>query len=110
MSDQTRAILTNREVIAVDQDPAGIEGTRVVHTDFADVWSRRLADGGRAVALLNRGIEPRQISVSWAKLKLAPGAAKVRDLWRGRDIGSFNGSYQALVPPHGVVLIRVTQG
>jgi len=109
MSGETRAILGNREVIAVDQDPAGIEGTRVVHTPAADVWSRKLADGGRAVALLNRSLATRVISVSWQKLGLTAGGATVRDLWMGADRGNFAGSYQADVPPHGVVLIRVTQ-
>jgi alpha-galactosidase len=107
MSDATKAILTNREVIAVDQDPAGIEATRVAHSGDADVWVRVLADGGRAVALLNRSESARQISVSWPELGFGNSAGLVRDLWRGKDVGKFSGSYQATVAAHAVMMLRI---
>ena len=110
MTNATKAILTNREVIAVDQDRAGVEGERLRYTDDEEVWARPLADGARAVALLNRSDQARVISIDWQRLGLAAGAEKVRDLWRGHDLGSFAGSFSANVPPHGAALIRVVGG
>src|SRR5579884_3175324 len=68
MSPEIRAILTNRELIAVDQDPLGIQAHRVKRDGQTEVWSKQLADGGRAVALLNRSGDAREISVSWTDI------------------------------------------
>jgi alpha-galactosidase len=104
MSSDIQAILTNKEAIAIDQDPLGVQGRRVE----ADVWAKQLADGGRAVALLNRSGVEKRITVSWTSLGY-PGhlAAQVRDLWAGRDMGSAQDSFSANVPSHGVVMITV---
>jgi alpha-galactosidase len=109
MSAETRDILTNREVIAVDQDPLGREGRRVRDDGDQEVWARELADGGRAVILLNRGAEDARIAVKWPEIGYpATVPAVVRDLWAHRDLGKLTGSYEALVPAHGVVMVRVT--
>jgi alpha-galactosidase len=109
MPDSIREILTNREVIAVDQDPAGIQGARVRDDGEGEVWSKPLGRGGqaKAVALLNRGATPATITVRWEEIGLAPGEATVRDLWDHADRGTFRGTYSAEVPPHGVVLVRI---
>ena len=108
MTPETAEILTNREVIAVDQDPLGMQGRRVKREGDSDVWARQLSDGGRAVALLNRGIAPAKVSVSWNEIGYpAHLSASVRDLWAKKDLGKHTGSFSADVPAHGVVLVRV---
>jgi alpha-galactosidase len=111
MSTTTRTILTNTEVIAVDQDPLGVQG-RVVATPGTNlqVWSKTLSGtNSRAVALFNRGSSSASITVQWSALGLPAGNATVRDLWSHTDVGTFNGSYTATaVPSHGVAMLKVT--
>ncbi len=108
MTPQIKAILTNREVIAVDQDALGIEGRRVAKAGDAEVWARPLAGGGRAVVLLNRGTAPQTLSVSWEALGYPAGlSASVRDLWTGEVKAKVSGAYSAVVAPHAVVMVRV---
>ncbi len=108
MDASTQAILTNREVIAVDQDPLGQQGRRVSKEGDLEVWIRPLQGGGRAVVLLNRGAAPAQISLDWSQMDYpATLQAKVRDLWAGKDVGIHTGRYQATAASHGVVMLRV---
>jgi alpha-galactosidase len=108
MSADIHDILTNKEVIAIDQDPMGREGRRVKRADGLEVWAKQLADGGRAVALLNRTAAEANIAVSWTDLGYPDHiAAKVRDLWAKKDLGEKTGSFSASVPSHGVVMVRV---
>lgn len=111
MSANTKTTLTNTEVIAVDQDPLGMQGKRVATPGTnLEVWSKTLAGTNtRAVALLNRGTSAASITVQWSQIGLPAGAATVRDLWSHTDLGSFTGSYMASsVPSHGVVMLKVT--
>lgn len=109
MKPETRDILTNREVIAVDQDALGIQGHRVRDNGPHEVWVKPLADGSRAVILFNRGTEPSPISAAWDDLGLSPTArARVRDLWKKTDLGVSLDHYEAKVEPHGVVMLKVT--
>jgi len=108
MSADTRAILLNKEVIAIDQDALGAQGRRVKKVGDLEVWSKQLADGGRAIALLNRGPGAAKVSASWEDVGYPPTlAASVRDLWSGKNDGQHTGSYSAEVPSHGVVMVRV---
>ncbi|ASG23283.1 glycoside hydrolase family 27 protein [Nitrospirillum viridazoti] len=108
MSPATKAILTNAEVIAVDQDALGAQGRRVAKQGDVEVWARPLASGDRAVVLLNRGTAPARITVNWADLGYpAKLSAKVRDLWLAKDQGTSKGGYTAEVAPHGVVMVTV---
>jgi alpha-galactosidase len=102
-------ILTNREVIAVDQDPLGTQG-RLVQNRLPElqVWSKPLSDGARAAVLLNRASVPTTIAVDFGRLGISSDSARVRDLWAHRDEGTFGRRYQAAVPSHGAVMIRVT--
>jgi alpha-galactosidase len=107
MSAATKAILTNREVIAVDQDPLGAQATRLSHNADADVWTRTLANGDRAVMLLNRGATPLTISTTANAVGLPKaGAYAVRDLWSHTTTQSA-GTLGASVPAHSAVLYRV---
>ncbi|HZC72690.1 MAG TPA: NPCBM/NEW2 domain-containing protein [Jatrophihabitans sp.] len=107
MSAATKAILTNRDVIAIDQDSLGAQATRVSHSASADVFTRRLANGDRAVLLLNRGNSPETITTT-AKAAGLPnaGAYAVRDLWSHTTTESA-GRIVASVPAHSAALYRV---
>jgi alpha-galactosidase len=108
MSREVAEILTNREVIAVDQDPLGMQGRRVKRNGEQEVWSKQLADGGRAVVLFNRGPNAANISVSWTDIGYPQHlSASVRDLWAGKDMGKLSGTFSAEVPSHGVVMVTI---
>jgi alpha-galactosidase len=108
MSPEIQDILTNKEVVAVDQDPLGVQGRRVRHEGDADVWVKQLHDGGRAVVLLNRGSAEQTIEVAWEELGYpAHLQAAVRDLWAHKDLGKFKGKFSAPVASHAVVMVTV---
>jgi alpha-galactosidase len=111
MSSTTASILTNSEVIAVDQDSAGVQGTKVADNGAGQqVWAKRLSGNGNvAVALLNRGSSTSNITVNWSSIGLS-GNASVRDLWAHADRGTFTNSYTASVPSHSVVMLKITAG
>jgi alpha-galactosidase len=108
MDDATRSILLNKDVIAVDQDQLGAQGRRVRDDGDLEVWSKPLADGGRAVLLFNRSGSPARIATKWSEHGY-PDALQVavRDLWAHRDLGRIKGGFSAEVPSHGVVMLRV---
>jgi alpha-galactosidase len=109
MTSEIRDILTNREVIAVDQDPLGMQGRKVRDDGAHEIWLKPLSDGSRAVILFNRGTEEAPIAVSWEEIGFFPGEkARVRDLWKRADAGTAAGRYEARVAPHGVVMVRIT--
>jgi alpha-galactosidase len=108
MSAEIKEILTNKEVIAVDQDSLGMEGRRVGKNGDSEVWAKQMKDGSRAVVLLNRGVSEAEISVSWQDLGYpAHLSAAVRDLWAKIDLGKSTGTFSARVPSHAVVMLRV---
>jgi alpha-galactosidase len=108
MSADTKEILLNKEVIAVDQDAMGMQGQRVKKMGDLEVWSKQLANGGRAVALLNRSATPAKITAEWTDVGYpASVTASVRDLWAHKDEGKKTGSYSAEVPSHGVVMVEL---
>jgi alpha-galactosidase len=108
MSPETKEILTNSDVIAVDQDPLGQQGRRVGKDGDSEVWSKEMKDGSRAVILLNRGAGETEISVAWNQIGYpAHLSAEVRDLWAHKDLGQFTGSFKASVPSHGVVMVTI---
>jgi alpha-galactosidase len=106
MTPETLSILTNKEVIAVDQDAKGMQGRRIAQEGPLEVWAKPLADGSTAVGLFNRGESSNPVTVSFKDIG-ARGSAKVRDLWKHKDLGPFDGSYTEEVPRHGVVLVRI---
>src|SRR5271156_1770171 len=108
MTADTKEILLNKEVIAIDQDPLGQQASRVKKTGDLEVWSKQLADGGRAVALVNRGPGAARISVAWTDIGYpASVSASTHDLWTGKDTPGKKDEYSAEVPSHGVAMVRV---
>jgi alpha-galactosidase len=112
MPSAAQTILTNTEIIAVDQDPLGKQATLVATPGSGlQVWSKTISgNNARAVALLNRNADAASIAVTFGQIGLSSGPASVRDMWQHGDLGTFNGSYTAAnIPSHGVVMLRIAQ-
>jgi alpha-galactosidase len=109
MSATTKAILTNKEVIAIDQDVLGKQGRVVATSGGNEVWSKELSGTNtRGVALFNRGSGSASITVKWSDIGIPAGAATVRDLWAGKDLGSFNDSYAGSnIASHDVMMLKI---
>jgi len=106
MSPETVAMLTNREVVAIDQDSLGKQGDRVSAEGPLEIWAKPLADGSKAVGVFNRHHTALSITVDFKQLGFN-GPVQVRDIWQAKDLGSMQDSYSVTVPPHGVILLRV---
>ena len=102
----TLALLTNDEVLDVDQDPLGKAASRLWQRGRLEVWARPLVDGTAAVGLFNRGLAAADVTVRWADLNIS-GAQPVRDLWRREQLGMRNDAFTARVPRHGAILVRI---
>ena len=109
MSPETLEILTNKEVIAVNQDPMGVQGTRLVKDGKKEVWAKPLSDGSFAVVLFNRNLLPRNISFKWSNIHLDWDRAQVRDLWKKQDLGIFNDFFKVKVEGRSAVMIKISQ-
>jgi alpha-galactosidase len=109
MNPAIAQILTNRAVIAVDQDPLGVEGRRASKDGDAEIWVRPLAGGSQAVVLLNRGDSPRPIQLTWETLRL-PSYVPVDavDLWTNERIRGATKALRFTVAPTSAVMLRVT--
>ncbi|MBV8673297.1 MAG: glycoside hydrolase family 27 protein [Acidobacteriaceae bacterium] len=106
MTPETVAMLTNREVIAIDQDRLGKQGDRVTAEGPLEIWAKPLADGSKAVGVFNRHATALSMAVDFQQLGFK-GAVQVRDIWQAKDLGTIKAPYNVTVPPHGVVLLRV---
>jgi alpha-galactosidase len=108
VSPEILAILTNREVIAVDQDKLGTQGKQVWKSGDQEIWSRPLSGGAQAVGFFNRSAEPAKVTVKWADIGIE-GRRRLRDLWLHQDIDWPGPEYSVTVPGHGVVMLRASQ-
>jgi alpha-galactosidase len=107
MDSDTKEILTNPEIIAVDQDAKGVQGHRLWDEGPLEIWARPLADGSEAVGLFNRDQSDLKITLDLKMLGIN-GSARLRDMWKHQDLGSLSGSYSAVLPKHGVVMLKVS--
>ena len=108
MRPEIRDILTNKEVIAIDQDPLGMQGRRVSKSGDREVWAKQLQDGSRAVVLLNPGAAAQNVAVTWGEIGYPDHlSASVRDLWEHKEMAKATGKFSATVPSHGVVMVTV---
>lgn len=109
MDADTRRILTNADVIAVDQDPLGQQARRVWKQGDLEIWARPLKGGDHAVVLFNRGKTAAEMKFDWALLNLPAGLkADVVDLWSKKVSKNVRGSHGGTVAPHGVIMVRLT--
>lgn len=106
LDEFTLSLLTNDEVIEVDQDPLGRQANRVALEGDSRVWAKDMEDGSKAVGLFNTGEIETKVVARWFDLGVEP-RQRVRDLWRQKDLGTFEDRFEAKVPRHGVVLVRL---
>lgn len=107
LDDFTISLLTNDEVLAVNQDPLGKQATVVARQDSCGVLAKDMSDGSKAAGLFNiTDSLTRKLSVKWSELGIE-GKYIVRDLWRQKDLGIFKDEFSADVKPHGVVMISL---
>jgi alpha-galactosidase len=106
LDEFTLGLLTNDEVLDVNQDPLGRQAARVSQNGMLEVWAKDLEDGSKAVGLFNRGSSEETVTANWYDLGLT-GEQTVRDLWRQKDLGKFTGQFSAKVGRHGVVLVKI---
>jgi hypothetical protein len=108
MDDFTLSLLSNDEVIAVNQDVLGKEAKQIIKTENYQVWMKELEDGTKAVGIFNLNEQYQKISLHWSDLSLASDQ-KVRDLWRQKNLGVFTNTFVTKVPPHGVSFIKLSK-
>jgi len=104
----TLNLLTNDEVLAIDQDSLGLGARRVIDKDSFQVWKKPLADGGFAVGLFNLSVAYKAVSLDPATIGLS-GYNRVRDLWRQQELESAGGLITGKIPPHGVLLLKFSK-
>ena len=115
MDFKTRQILTNKEVIAVNQDPLGRQGVRFMDMGDREIWAKPLADGEIAVCFMNRGETPWNLDYNWqgeamyfaTDVSFRKWEYTVRDLWQHKDIGTTKDRLKAEIPAHGVLMVRL---
>lgn len=116
----TLNLLTNDEVIAINQDPLGKQAVRIADDKDKQVWMKKLSDGSMALGLFFTGsnipeeaftwngeMQSARVGITWNELGLQ-GKQTVRDLWRQKDIGIFENGFETVVPYHGVVMVKVS--
>jgi alpha-galactosidase len=119
LDDFTLNLLTNDEVLAINQDELGRQAIRVFQDEMCQVWSKPLADSSMAVGLFytglqspidafnwETGIPKKTLTINWSDLGIS-GEYAVRDVWRQKDLGQFASEFTAEVPYHGVMLVRI---
>ena len=102
----TLSLLSNDDVLEINQDPLGIQGRRA-EAEGGEAVVKPLEDGSKAVGIFNPGAEPAEVTIDWKTLGLK-GKQNVRDLWRQKDLGTRSESFTTEVRPHGVVLVALT--
>ena len=105
----TKSLLTNDEVIDVNQDPLGVHAVSISEDDEHAIYVKHLEDGAMAVALFNKTLRPATLRFNLKQIGLR-GMQTVRDLWRQKDIAETGDSFEAGVNPHGVVFLKLYPG
>jgi alpha-galactosidase len=120
MTADTRAVLTNGEVIAIDQDALGIQGFRQSEKDSLQTWFKPLSNGDWAVAFVNRSSQPKLVAYTWQtedvndaffnkRLDTKNATYSLRDLWLHKDAGTTKKPVKAVLAPHEVLLYRMSR-
>ncbi|MBC7809119.1 MAG: glycoside hydrolase family 27 protein [Akkermansiaceae bacterium] len=108
MDTETAFLLTNTEVLAVNQDPIGKPARRVVRQGTCEIWRKPLADGSVAVALINRGSSGSDVSLRSSDIGLLDTRKQVRDLWKQEEIADLERQTTLRVQPHETILLKIT--
>ena len=118
MSPETIDVLTNKEVIAVNQDRLGVQGFKYAVKDSLEIWFKPLSENNWAVCFLNRSVNPKQVEFNWKnenvndefskrKLNASETNYKVKNLWTNKVIGTTDQILNAAVPSHDVFILRL---
>jgi len=107
MSPEIREILTDREVLAIDQDPLGKQGTRFMIHPGKEIWAKELSKGEWAVCFFNNGEVPMKLRLDWQHLTFLKGQYQIRDLWKKKDLGRTDKEFTTPIAPHEAVLVRL---
>ena len=105
LDEFTLNLLTNDEVLALDQDPLGMQAKPVIKTDAIQVWVKGLEDGTKAIGIFNTSEDTKEFTLDMSRIRLN-GSVTLRDLWRQKNLGAFENSFKATIPSHGVVLVK----
>jgi alpha-galactosidase len=108
MSEAIRRILTNREVIALDQDPLGKQGYQFMTHPGKEIWAKECSKGEWGVCFLNTGESALKLRVNWSHLSFLKGDYSIRDLWMKKDLGKSDKEFTAEVAPHDVLLVKLS--
>ena len=106
LNEPTLALITNDEILAVNQDPLGAKAKRVARRERTEVWVKVLKSGDRVIGLYNRGDKETPVQLVWNETDLS-GVCAIRDLWSHRELGEHDQKYAVTVPAHGAALLRV---
>lgn len=106
LDDFTLNLLTNDEVLAIDQDILGKQAIQKLKTNDSEIWIKELEDGSKAIGIFNMSEKQAKIKLNFSELGLNSDL-EIRDLWRQKDLGVFKNNFETDVPPHGVILIKV---
>ena len=106
LDDFTLNLLTNDEVLAIDQDPLGKQARQIIKKDKYQVWAKEMEDGSKAIGVFNLSDEFQNISFAWNEIGMKENY-KVRDLWRQKDLGRYESEFATQIAPHGVTLVRI---
>lgn len=120
MSKETIEVLTNKEVIAVNQDASGVQAFRYDSVDGMETWYKPLQNGDWAVCYLNRSKTNKTVKTDWSKLYVtdsifgyilntSANQYAVKDLWQHKNLGNTSGILQQIVPAHDVLMLRLTK-
>jgi alpha-galactosidase len=107
MDPATRLILTNRDVIAINQDPLGRQARRAIKDRHVEVWKKPLAGGRVALGLLNRGPQADEVRLKWTDIALEP-SWRVRDLWTKEDLGTVKDTITRRVGSHETCVLLLS--
>ncbi|MFI5124474.1 MAG: glycoside hydrolase family 27 protein [Chitinophagales bacterium] len=107
MSKETISVLTNKEVIAVDQDKLGKQGYLIENEEYFQIYLKPLSGGDTAICLFNRGDQNKEVNIDWKKYKIGAGHS-IRDLWKKQAAGTTSANYKASIPKHDVVVLRLS--
>ena len=110
MNDEIKAILLNKEAIAINQDPAVIPAKRIRKDDNTELWSRKLADGSLCVVVLQKTKSKQTVEFTWEEIGLSANqAADVRDLWAHKNLGKFTKRLSIAVNAHSCAMLKISQ-
>jgi len=108
MTKETRSVLTNKELIAIDQDRLGKQGWLIQNDEYFQIFLKPLSGGDTAICLFNRGDQPREVNIDWRKFHIGAGLS-IRDLWKNQAAGNTASPFKGVIPKHDVIVLRLSK-